>query len=101
MKGVVLVFLRCIECGDHYPTNKMLTRCACGGLLDLELELNGPVELETFDRRLQALTGPDRSGVWRYRELLPPVPEESIVTKPEGNTNLYDVQNLTQWAGVD
>lgn len=101
MKGVVLVFLRCIECGDHYPTNKMLTRCACGGLLDLELELNGPVELETFDRRLQALTGPDRSGVWRYRELLPPVPEESIVTKPEGNTNLYDIQNLTQWAGVD
>ena len=34
---------------------------------------------------------PDSSGVWRYRELILPVPEQSIVTRPEGNTGLYAV----------
>ncbi|HLJ34088.1 MAG TPA: threonine synthase [Ktedonobacteraceae bacterium] len=33
----------------------------------------------------------DHSGVWRYRELILPVPEEYIVSRPEGNTNLYPV----------
>jgi threonine synthase len=34
---------------------------------------------------------PDRSGVWRYRELILPVPETAIVSRPEGNTGLYPV----------
>jgi threonine synthase len=34
---------------------------------------------------------PDRSGVWRYRELILPVPTSAIVTRPEGNTGLYPV----------
>ncbi|HXR66266.1 MAG TPA: threonine synthase [Ktedonobacteraceae bacterium] len=34
---------------------------------------------------------PDRSGVWRYRELILPVPESMIVSRPEGNTGLYPV----------
>ena len=33
----------------------------------------------------------DCSGVWRYRELILPVPEHYIVTRPEGNTSLYAV----------
>jgi threonine synthase len=33
----------------------------------------------------------DRSGVWRYRELILPVPEQYIVSRPEGNTGLYPV----------
>jgi threonine synthase len=32
---------------------------------------------------------PDRSGVWRYRELILPMPLQSIVSRPEGNTALY------------
>lgn len=31
----------------------------------------------------------DASGVWRYRELILPVPGEYIVSRPEGNTRLY------------
>lgn len=34
---------------------------------------------------------PDRSGVWRYRELILPVSEETIISRPEGNTSLYPV----------
>ncbi len=33
----------------------------------------------------------DRSGVWRYRELILAVPESAIVSRPEGNTGLYPV----------
>ena len=33
----------------------------------------------------------DTSGVWRYRELILPVPEQYVVSRPEGNTNLYPV----------
>jgi threonine synthase len=34
---------------------------------------------------------PVSSGVWRYRELILPVPEQYIVSRPEGNTSLYPV----------
>jgi threonine synthase len=30
----------------------------------------------------------DSSGVWRYRELILPVAEQYVVTRPEGNTTL-------------
>lgn len=33
----------------------------------------------------------DYSGVWRYRDLILPVPEHYIVSRPEGNTSLYPV----------
>jgi len=33
----------------------------------------------------------DYSGVWRYRELILPAPEQYIISRPEGNTGLYPV----------
>jgi threonine synthase len=33
----------------------------------------------------------DLSGVWRFRELLLPLPEVAAVSRPEGRTNLYPV----------
>jgi threonine synthase len=33
----------------------------------------------------------DQSGVWRYRELILPAPDNSIISRPEGNTPLYPV----------
>ncbi|HLZ60868.1 MAG TPA: threonine synthase [Ktedonosporobacter sp.] len=33
----------------------------------------------------------DYSGVWRYRELILPIPEQYVVSRPEGNTGLYPV----------
>lgn len=95
------VYLRCMACGEHFAADSVVTRCACGGLLDVELELAGPVDTNVFDRRLSAMRGIDHSGVWRYRELLPPLPDGVIVTKPEGNTNLYTSADLAAWAGVE
>jgi threonine synthase len=42
----------------------------------------------------------DRSGVWRYRDLLPPIPFESIVTLREGDVPLYDAPRSAAYAGV-
>jgi threonine synthase len=55
----------------------------------------------------------DHSGVWRYRELILPLPPSLIVSRPEGNTGLYPVgiencgdsrpghQRIGQFAGVE
>jgi threonine synthase len=55
----------------------------------------------------------DHSGVWRYRELILPLPNSLIVSRPEGNTGLYAVgiencgdgrdghQRIGQFAGVE
>jgi len=42
----------------------------------------------------------DQSGVWRFRELLPPINEESIVTLREGNTPVYSSRFAAEYAGV-
>ncbi len=95
------VFLRCMDCGQQFPARGVQTRCDCGGLLDVVLELNDPVSTAVFDKRLGSRDALDRSGVWRFRELLPTIPNDSVVTKPEGNTNLYEADALTRWAGVE
>jgi threonine synthase len=55
----------------------------------------------------------DSSGVWRYRELILPIPEQYAVSRPEGNTGLYPVgrencgkhraghQQIGHYAGLD
>jgi threonine synthase len=45
-----------------------------------------PIWSLNIDKKL-----PDKSGVWRYREMILPIPEQYIVSRPEGNTGLYPV----------
>src|SRR6266436_2819913 len=101
--------------------NQPRYRCDCGGVLDVEMiplpalreafeapaapesdftPLSGAHWRQLFDQRASlpltwlAGTGTaalDASGVWRYRELILPVPEPYIVSRPEGNTGLYPV----------
>ncbi len=92
--------LRSISNGETFPADELRMSDSQGGLLEVELD---PVTItrETLDARLGALDHPLRSGVWRYRELMPSFPDEAIVSKPEGNTNLYYEQALSDEAGVD
>jgi threonine synthase len=62
--------------------------------------LRSIVSRELFDARLASRDQLDRSGVWRFRELLGDYTPEEIVTKPEGRGNLYDDARLTAYAGV-
>jgi threonine synthase len=97
------VRLVCAECGAEYPVDVPRYRCDCGGLLTVEqpiAALRGIVSRELFDDRLASRARIDRSGVWRFRELLGDYDEAEIVTKPEGRGNLYDDPRLTAWAGV-
>ncbi len=95
------MYLRCMDCGQQFPARGVRTRCDCGGLLDVILEFGESLSTATFDVRLGSRHPLDRSGVWRFRELLPSIPPESVVTKPEGNTNLYETAQLSAYGGVE
>jgi threonine synthase len=93
-----------MDCGREYSVDEPVTRCACGGLLDVvhPLErLKAAALREAFDGRLAQRRGVLASGVWRYRELIADFADEHIVSKPEGNTNLYADRRLAAWAGVE
>jgi threonine synthase len=55
-----------------------------------------------FDSRLRLRNLPYGSGVWRFRELVHPlIGEEDIVSRPEGNTNLYRHRKVSSYTGID
>lgn len=43
----------------------------------------------------------DRSGVWRFREILPAIAPEKIITIGEGNTPAYELPHCAKSAGVE
>ena len=97
--------LQCMDCDRQYPVDQVAYTCtSCGGLLDVQHDLHSlraRVSRATFDERLGALHAPYNSGVWRYRELIyPDLADEAIITRPEGNTNLYYSPRLAAWAGL-
>ncbi len=64
------------------------------------LPATGAVWRQLFDERISSppiwATSTDKhlldaSGVWRYRELVLPVPNHYVISRPEGNTALYPV----------
>jgi threonine synthase len=98
--------LQCMDCDAEYPIDAVIYNCpSCGGLLDIRHDLtawHGKLTRETFNARLGSPDTPYNSGVWRYKELVyPDIDNALIASKPEGNTNLYDVPNLAAWAGVN
>ncbi len=97
--------LTCVDCGDDYAGLDQRYRCDCGGTLDVIQDLDalrGTLSLQTFDDRVRPGAPPeDRSGVWRFRELVLPLAPEEIVAKPEGNTNLYHAPFICRYAGVE
>lgn len=98
--------LQCISCEASYPIDELRYKCdTCGGLLDVLHDwdqINTPITRRLFDDRLGILERPYNSGVWRFKELIyPDIADDMIVSRPEGNTNLYHVPTLARYAGVD
>jgi len=79
--------------------------CAdCNGLLAFATFAATPGNLPDRDRiaaRRASVDLRDRSGVWRYRDLLPEIPFEQIVTLGEGDVPLYDGPRGAEYARVD
>ncbi|MBD3262192.1 MAG: threonine synthase, partial [Candidatus Altiarchaeales archaeon] len=54
-----------------------------------------------FDKRLGSTKFPLQSGIWRFRELVHPLAEDKhIISRPEGNTNLYRHPNLVEFSDI-
>jgi threonine synthase len=98
---------RCIEsnCSATYGTSERLYVCPkCGGLLDIEQSpktTNKEILRNTWNQRLTSWEAKDRSGVWRYRELLPFNEAVPVVSLFEGNTPLYDAPHAARYSGLD
>ncbi len=105
----MIAWLECLRCGASYPLDEVRYLCGCGGQLDVIHDLrvlSAQVTHATFDARRRGAPTPNvcpeiDSGVWRYRELVLPVSSEIIVSRPEGNTPLYQHPRLSNWVGVD
>jgi threonine synthase len=93
------------DCGAEYGINELIYACGkCGGLLEIDCQVEGlsdPKSLRvTWDTRAVSNEPRDRSGVWRYREVLPFDDNTSIVTLFEGNTPIYEAPKCANYAGL-
>ena len=97
--------LRCINCQRQYPLRDIIYRClACNDLLDVVYPrpAEDPEALKRrWRRRRISDKAIDRSGVWRFRELLRFYDHErDLVTYPEGNTPILEAPRSAAYAGV-
>lgn len=94
--------LTCVVCGATYAGLGNRNRCDCGETLDVTHGwTRPPIDLRQLDARLGSRAPLDRSGVWRFRELVAPFDPAHVVTRGEGNTTLYDAPSVARYAGLD
>ena len=96
--------LRCVDTGAVYGGLEPRYRSDSGATLDVVHDFGADaatIDFDTFDRRRRSKLAVDRSGVWRFRELILPVSADALVTKPEGNTNLYYSDSIARYVGLD
>jgi threonine synthase len=119
--------LRCTGCGERIAAADAQSnfRCrACGDLFEVEYPWSegAPTEAEhaysasrptpknrpnpsalryLWQERRTSTLSIDQSGVWRFRDLLPIVPNEGIVTLREGNTPLYEMPKAAAALGMN
>ena len=114
--------LRCESCGATYGDDLPNATCPkCDGLLLAEHAppgVRGQELRSLFDSRLTPGAGNsssaakrsggsgvaaahERSGVWRFRELVLHVADDAIISHPEGNTPIIARPAISEYAGVD
>jgi threonine synthase len=107
--------LRCISCGAAPDSAEQNFRCTvCGDLLEFYFpersssssasgrdQLDPSLLKALWLSRRTSRHALDQSGVWRFRELLPHIPEEHVITLREGNTPLYSLPRCARACGVE
>ncbi|MGH7707804.1 MAG: threonine synthase, partial [Vulcanimicrobiaceae bacterium] len=94
--------LVCSECAA--PLGDGALACpACGGLASFELAdgPNAAALRAAFAARRSSNDPLDRSGVWRFRELLPPIAADRVVTLRENDPPIYDSPRAAVFAELD
>jgi threonine synthase len=108
------ILLRCIGCGAVTAVSQSGLACAkCGDLLEVifppstdsreepHCEFNAAALKALWLQRRASNLPVDESGVWRFREILPPLGAQlSPITLREGNTPLYELSRCACSAGV-
>lgn len=88
-------YLQCSKCGKIYEANRLHQLCECGKPLlvryDLE-RMKREVDRNSIKGRVDSL--------WRYRELLPVVDDDNIVSMGEGMTPLIHCQCMGEKIGI-
>lgn len=80
------IYLECINCKKKYDANTIIYNCECGGLLEVKYE-NIKI-FKDFKKR--------KINVWKYKEFLPIIEEDKIVSLNEGGTPLYFCQKISK-----
>ena len=93
------------SCGASFGISERIYTCTrCGGTLEISTPLPPASEASALRARWRTRAGSldprDRSGVWRFREVLPFDSAAPVVTLSEGNTPLYDAPRCAQYSGV-
>ena len=98
---------RCIRasCSAEFGIADRIYLCQkCGGPLEVATPLPPAGEAAELQARWRARAGSldprDRSGVWRFREMLPFDDAASIITLGEGNTPLYATPQCAAYSGL-
>jgi threonine synthase len=98
---------RCIapDCHTEYAVGEQLYVCRkCRGPLEIDCGVEALPDLRSlrlrWESRATSQEPRDRSGVWRYREVLPFNERAPIVTLFEGNTPIYDAPKCARYAGL-
>ena len=104
-EGLSQASLLCINpsCAAHFPLDEVIYTCArCGALLEASAPAaRDAAALKRLWRERRMSNAPeDRSGVWRYRELLPFEDMNRIVTLAEGNTPVLEAPRAARYAGL-
>ncbi len=98
---------RCIipECNSAYGIRERIYVCPrCGGPLEIQCRVESCGDAHILRKQWAERAGSsdprDRSGVWRYRELLPFDGDVRIISLFEGNTPLYDAARSAEYCGL-
>jgi threonine synthase len=99
-------FLQCAEdgCGQRQDAAGDAYLCSrCGGLVEVGYDfprLDPDAARRLWRERRESEDALDRSGVWRFRELVPFVePAARVITLAEGRTPLLEAPRAGRWAG--
>jgi threonine synthase len=102
-----IVYQRCINptCAATVAVDDTSFVCPkCGGLMDVAYDwerVQPPRSLRDFEAKWADRANPLHfSGVWRFRELLPFVPPEQVLTIGEGQTILQRADAVGSYVGL-
>jgi threonine synthase len=94
----LLKLMKCARCGREYEPSSGIIRCVNRDDGRLEISYDYDAVRKTMDK---AVLSKRPNGVWKYRELLPVMDPENIVSLGEGGTRLLRAHRLGEKLGLE